>query len=148
MTRSDDDDSASNASAVSAVKCNDRQPSTPAKTDTYPAAPALTIDPAREYEVRMHTSCGDIPIVLDAKQAPQTVNSFLYLVQREFYNGTTFHRIVTDFVDQGGDPTGDGNGGPGYTLPDEPPADGVPGRRRGDGARPRRELRIAVLPRW
>jgi cyclophilin family peptidyl-prolyl cis-trans isomerase len=48
----------------------------------------------------------------------------VYLACKGFYNGTTFHRIVTDFVDQGGDPKGDGTGGPGYTLPDEPPADG------------------------
>ena len=72
----------------------------------------------------LHTSCGDVRIDLDAKQAPQTVNSFLFLVQNEFYNGTTFHRIVTDFIDQGGDPTGTGDGGPGYTLPDELPANG------------------------
>jgi cyclophilin family peptidyl-prolyl cis-trans isomerase len=72
----------------------------------------------------METSCGTITMALDAKDAPQTVNSFAYLANRGFYNGTLFHRIVTDFVNQGGDPKGDGTGGPGYTLPDEPPANG------------------------
>jgi cyclophilin family peptidyl-prolyl cis-trans isomerase len=72
----------------------------------------------------MKTSCGDITIALDAAAAPQTVNSFVTLAKSGFYDGTDFHRIVPDFVDQGGDPTGTGSGGPGYSLPDEPPADG------------------------
>jgi peptidyl-prolyl cis-trans isomerase B (cyclophilin B) len=72
----------------------------------------------------MQTSCGDITIALDPAVAPQTVNSFVSLAQKGFYDGTFFHRIVTDFVDQGGDPTGTGSGGPGYQLPDEPPTDG------------------------
>jgi peptidyl-prolyl cis-trans isomerase B (cyclophilin B) len=72
----------------------------------------------------MTTSCGTITMLLDAQDAPQTVNSFAYLANKGFYNGTLFHRIVTDFVDQGGDPTGTGGGGPGYQLPDEPPKNG------------------------
>jgi cyclophilin family peptidyl-prolyl cis-trans isomerase len=63
-------------------------------------------------------------MALDAKDAPKTVNSFAYLANNGFYDGTLFHRIVTDFVDQGGDPTGTGSGGPGYNIPDEPPANG------------------------
>lgn len=122
LTRSDDDSDTESASSVSTVECSDRTPTSEPKTDTYEAAPEMALEPGGTYEVRMHTSCGDIPIELAAEQAPQTVNSFLYLVQREFYNGTKFHRIVTDFVDQGGDPTGTGSGGPGYSLPDEPPA--------------------------
>jgi peptidyl-prolyl cis-trans isomerase B (cyclophilin B) len=125
VTRGDDDsssDAGADSASASAVTCSNRKPSSPPKTDTYDAPPAPVLDPATTYEVRMHTSCGDIPIVLDAEQAPETVNSFVSLVQNEFYNGTTFHRIVTDFVDQGGDPTGTGSGGPGYSLPDEPPA--------------------------
>ncbi len=86
--------------------------------------PPLTIDPAKQYTATMDTTCGTITIALDAKNAPQTVNSFVYLAEKGFYNGTLFHRIVTDFVDQGGDPTGTGAGGPGYKLPDEPPANG------------------------
>jgi cyclophilin family peptidyl-prolyl cis-trans isomerase len=120
ITQSDDESS----SSASTVKCVDRKPTNPPKQETYPEAPPLTIDVNAQYSAVLHTSCGDIEVALDAKQAPQTVNSFLYLAQNEFYNGTTFHRIVTDFVDQGGDPKGDGTGGPGYSLPDEPPKDG------------------------
>jgi cyclophilin family peptidyl-prolyl cis-trans isomerase len=121
VTRGDDDGSSASAGAIT---CTDKKPTTPAKQQTFPSAPPLSIDANTPQEVVMHTSCGDIDIQLDAQQAPQTVNSFLFLVQNQFYDGTTFHRIVTDFVDQGGDPKGDGTGGPGYTLPDEPPTDG------------------------
>ena len=63
------------------------------------------------------------------------MNSFVFLAKEGFYNGTLFHRIVTDFVDQGGDPKGDGTGGPGYTLPDEPPTDGYKAGSVGHGQR-------------
>jgi peptidyl-prolyl cis-trans isomerase B (cyclophilin B) len=119
------DDSSNASSSTPAPTCVQRTPTNPPKTLTYPDGPDHVIDDGATYEVRLHTSCGDIPIKLDVKQAPATVNSFLFLVQNEFYNGTTFHRIVTDFVDQGGDPTGTGSGGPGYTLPDEPPKGGT-----------------------
>ena len=124
LTKSDDSSDAS-SSEPAAVTCVNRTPSNPPKTTTYPDGPDQVTEEGSTYEVRLHTSCGDIPIKLDVKQAPQAVNSFLFLVQNEFYNGTTFHRIVTDFVDQGGDPTGTGSGGPGYKLPDEPPAGGT-----------------------
>jgi cyclophilin family peptidyl-prolyl cis-trans isomerase len=122
ITSSGDDDS--DSASAGAITCSDRKPSTPAKEQTFPAAPEMTIDVNQPKSVVMHTSCGDIDVTLDPQQAPQTVNSFLFLVENQFYNGTTFHRIVTDFVDQGGDPKGDGTGGPGYSLPDEPPKDG------------------------
>jgi peptidyl-prolyl cis-trans isomerase B (cyclophilin B) len=93
-------------------------------TTTTPKRPGMGIDVNKTYEAVLHTSEGDVPIILDARQAPQSVNSFVYLACQGFYNGTTFHRIVTDFVNQGGDPKGDGTGGPGYKLPDEPPAKG------------------------
>jgi cyclophilin family peptidyl-prolyl cis-trans isomerase len=124
ITSGGDDDDSSVSSSASTVRCVDREPTNPPKNETFDAPPPMTIDPNAQYAAVLHTSCGDVRIELDAKQAPQTVNSFLFLVQNEFYSGTTFHRIVTDFVDQGGDPTGTGSGGPGYTLPDEPPADG------------------------
>ncbi len=70
----------------------------------------------------MHTSCGDITLALDAKHAPKTVNSFVFLAQNDFYNGRTFHRIVTDFVDPGREPDNDtGTVAPATPLPDEPP---------------------------
>jgi peptidyl-prolyl cis-trans isomerase B (cyclophilin B) len=118
------DDNNDNTSA-SATKngCSTQTPPKPTST-TLAAAPEMTIDPAKTYTAVMKTSCGDITMTLDAATAPQTVNSFVALARSGFYDGTLFHRIVTDFVDQGGDPTGTGGGGPGYTLPDEPPADG------------------------
>src|SRR5262245_19239030 len=116
LTKSDDS-SSSNASTSS---CSDKKPESPPTGQQFSAAPAMVIDPTATYTVTLDTSCGDIPITLDAASSPQTVNNFIYLAQQGFYDGTTFHRIVTDFVDQGGDPTGSGSGGPGYSLPDEP----------------------------
>ena len=84
--------------------------------------PTLTLDPSKYYVVSLGTNCGKIEIALDVTQAPKTSASFAYLVQRGFYNGLTFHRIVSGFVIQGGDPTGNGSGGPGYTVVEKPPA--------------------------
>jgi cyclophilin family peptidyl-prolyl cis-trans isomerase len=67
------------------------------------------------------TSCGDIVIELDPGGFPETVNSFVFLAREGFYDGQVFHRIYPDFVAQGGDPSADGTGNPGYTVPDEPP---------------------------
>jgi peptidyl-prolyl cis-trans isomerase B (cyclophilin B) len=117
------DSGSSNASAAS-IKCVSRTPATPVKTQTFSEVPPTTIDLNAQYSAVLHTSCGDIDIALDAKQSPVTVNSFLFLVQNEYYNGTKFHRIVKNFVDQGGDQKGDGTGDPGYKLPDEPPKTG------------------------
>jgi peptidyl-prolyl cis-trans isomerase B (cyclophilin B) len=117
------DDSSSNSAAATKNGCSTKVPPKPTTT-TLSAAPAMSIDPTKQYTAVMQTSCGDITIALDPAVAPQTVNSFVSLAQKGFYDGTFFHRIVTDFVDQGGDPTGTGSGGPGYQLPDEPPTDG------------------------
>jgi peptidyl-prolyl cis-trans isomerase B (cyclophilin B) len=121
VTNSDDSDNKSAAATKNG--CSTKVPPKPT-TSTLAAAPAMSIDPTKTYTAVMSTSCGDITMTLDPKTAPQTVNSFVNLAQKGFYDGTLFHRIVTDFVDQGGDPTGTGSGSPGYTLPDEPPADG------------------------
>ncbi len=69
------------------------------------------------------TNCGDFEITLDARQAPRTGGSFKSLADQGFYDGTTFHRIVAGFVIQGGDPQGDGTGGPGYSVVEAPPPD-------------------------
>jgi cyclophilin family peptidyl-prolyl cis-trans isomerase len=127
VTNSGDDDSSNSSSSKPAptnfaTTCDTALPTKAAKT-TLPK-PGMGIDTAKQYTAVLHTTEGDVPIALDAKTAPKSVNSFVYLACKGFYNGTTFHRIVTDFVDQGGDPKGDGTGGPGYTLPDEPPTDG------------------------
>lgn len=108
-----------------AVVAGCREVAAPKPKDTsFPTAPPLTINPFATYVARVDTSCGSFSITLAAGQAPQTANSFVYLAQQGFYDGLGFHRVVKDFVVQGGDPRGDGSGGPGYTLPDEPPADG------------------------
>jgi cyclophilin family peptidyl-prolyl cis-trans isomerase len=86
----------------------------------------MTIDPAKTYTAAMATSAGAMVIRLDAKAAPNTVNNFVFLAREGFYDGLTFHRVVRDFVIQGGDPAGDGSGGPGYTFADELPDDGYP----------------------
>jgi len=82
--------------------------------------PPNVIDLSKKYSVTVHTSRGDFVIALvDPSVAPQTVNNFVYLAQNHFYDGLTFHRVVAGFVVQGGDPAGNGTGGPAYKLPDE-----------------------------
>ncbi|HKC20279.1 MAG TPA: peptidylprolyl isomerase [Candidatus Dormibacteraeota bacterium] len=84
------------------------------------APPPNVIDPSKSYSVTVHTSRGDFTIdLVGAKVAPQTVNNFVYLAQNHYYDGLTFHRVVPGFVVQGGDPLGNGTGGPNYKLPDE-----------------------------
>jgi cyclophilin family peptidyl-prolyl cis-trans isomerase len=79
----------------------------------------MAIDAARSYSATVRTSKGDFTLGLDAKAAPVTVNNFVHLAQSHFYDGLSFHRVVPGFVVQGGDPDGNGTGGPGYKLPDE-----------------------------
>jgi peptidyl-prolyl cis-trans isomerase B (cyclophilin B) len=81
--------------------------------------PALTIDPAKTYRVVMETSKGTIEIDLYPQYAPKTVNNFVFLTRAGFYDGVTFHRVIANFMIQGGDPTGTGRGGPGYRFEDE-----------------------------
>jgi len=82
--------------------------------------PPTVIDASKKYSATVHTTRGDFVIsFVDAKIAPQTVNNFVYLAQNHFYDNLTFHRVVAGFVVQGGDPLGNGTGGPAYKLPDE-----------------------------
>jgi cyclophilin family peptidyl-prolyl cis-trans isomerase len=83
--------------------------------------PSSELDAAKTYVATVRTSCGDFEITLDAKQAPKTGGSFAYLAKKGVFDGTTFHRIVPGFVIQGGDPKGDGTGGPGYRIVEAPP---------------------------
>src|ERR1700692_4448125 len=85
----------------------------------YTAAEQV-IDPARRYTATITTDRGDIVIALDPARAPKSVNNFVFLARDGFYDGLTFHRIVEDFVIQGGCPEGTGRGGPGYKFDDEP----------------------------
>ncbi|HYN89658.1 MAG TPA: peptidylprolyl isomerase [Ardenticatenaceae bacterium] len=85
----------------------------------YDAPPAMVIDTSKQYRATITTEKGDIVVELDPEAAPQTVNNFVFLAQNNFYDGLTFHRVEPNFVIQGGDPEGTGQGGPGYTLPAE-----------------------------
>lgn len=82
-------------------------------------APAMVIDPIKKYSAILKTDKGEIKIALYTDKAPKTVNNFVFLSRAGFYNGTIFHRVIADFMAQGGDPTGTGRGGPGYHFNDE-----------------------------
>ena len=95
------------------------------RTTSFEQPPPMCIDPAKSYTATLETTEGDIVIELDAANAPETVNNFVVLSRYHFYDNVPFHRIVSGFVNQAGDPVGPtpGTGGPGYTIPDELPAD-------------------------
>jgi peptidyl-prolyl cis-trans isomerase B (cyclophilin B) len=86
---------------------------------TFKKPPEMQIDLKKSYRVAMLTSCGEITLELFDDKSPKTVNNFLFLVKKGFYDGLTFHRIIQGFMIQGGDPQGDGRGGPGYQFEDE-----------------------------
>ncbi|MCW2967054.1 MAG: peptidyl-prolyl cis-trans isomerase cyclophilin type [Solirubrobacteraceae bacterium] len=83
--------------------------------------PSLRLSAGKAYVVTLKTNCGEITIALDVKRAPKTTSSFAALVKKGFYDGLTFHRVLADFVIQGGDPLGNGQGGPGYNIVEKPP---------------------------
>ncbi len=86
---------------------------------SYSAPPPMTIDASKSYTATLETAKGDIVLELFAKDAPKTVNNFVFLAREGFYNGVTFHRVIPGFMVQSGDPTGTGSGGPGYSFEDE-----------------------------
>lgn len=109
--------SAQKESSVSGSKGeNMRNPN----SKTYASAPEMGIDPNKNYSAVLHTTVGDITITFFAKENPITVNNFVFLARDTFYNGTRFHRVIKNFMIQGGDPLGNGTGGPGYSFKDEP----------------------------
>ncbi len=81
--------------------------------------PEMQIDPKKKYKARIDTDKGTIVAELFADKAPKTVNNFVFLAREGFYDGTIFHRVINEFMAQGGDPTGTGTGGPGYRFGDE-----------------------------
>ncbi len=89
----------------------------PAKQWTKP--PEMKIDPKKKYFATIETDRGNIELQLFPEHAPKTVNNFVFLAREGFYDGITFHRVISNFVIQGGDPTGRGSGGPGYMFEDE-----------------------------
>ncbi len=101
-----------------AAKCPSN-PKAPVTKRTWSAPPPMTINPEDTYSATIKTDAGSFTIALDAKNAPHTVNNFLYLASADFYNCVSFHRVIPGFMDQTGDPTGTGTGGPGYKFADE-----------------------------
>ena len=110
-----------------------RRPGTPVRTceesvgtvnnkPQWDSPPEMKIDASKSYRAAVDTSKGRIVIDLDPQAAPKTVNNFVFLSRCGFYDGGTFHRVAKDFVIQGGDPSGTGRGGPGYTFADELPS--------------------------
>jgi cyclophilin family peptidyl-prolyl cis-trans isomerase len=95
---------------------------TTVNTQKYSAAPAMTIDTNKLYSATVKTTAGTFVLALDAKSAPITTNNFVFLANKNYYHCVIFHRVIPGFMDQSGDPTGLGTGGPGYTITDELPA--------------------------
>jgi cyclophilin family peptidyl-prolyl cis-trans isomerase len=112
------------AEIVGKTPCPNADGSSP-RTTKFAEAPPMCIDKAKNYAATVTTNKGEFVIALDPTAAPETVNNFVVLARYGFYNGIPFHRIVPNFVIQGGDPsdTPTGAGGPGYTIGEEPPAD-------------------------
>jgi cyclophilin family peptidyl-prolyl cis-trans isomerase len=94
---------------------------TPNPEERHAPKPKQALDPSKTYDVTLDTNCGSFTIRLDVKDSPHTTASFVGLVRRGYFLQTIFHRIVPGFVIQGGDPTGTGTSGPGYTTVDRPP---------------------------
>ncbi len=88
-------------------------------TKQWKTPPEMKIDPKKKYIATIETNRGNIELQLSPENAPKTVNNFVFLAREGFYDGVTFHRVINDFMIQGGDPTGSGRGGPGYSFEDE-----------------------------
>ena len=109
--------------SAAALSCTAGKPAMPTnpteRNNMYSEPPEIQIDPSKTYVAAISTAQGDIVVQLDASAAPLTVNNFVFLAKQGFYDNLTFHRVEPGFVIQGGDPTGTGAGGPGYTVPAE-----------------------------
>jgi peptidyl-prolyl cis-trans isomerase B (cyclophilin B) len=112
--------SSSSTAATTAAGC--KAVEAPEPREESLTAPKQTVERGEKLTAVVETSCGSFEIALDSRQAPKTVNSFAYLARQGFYDGLDFNRVVSGFVVQGGDPAGDGTGGPGYTVVEQPPA--------------------------
>lgn len=113
-------------SPVAATGCWANPPITTAGYPMWDSAPQMVIDPARTYTATIETNRGNIVVQLNASTAPTTVNNFVCLTRAGYYDFTVFHRIIQNFMIQGGDPTGTGTGGPGYQFNDELPQGDTP----------------------
>jgi cyclophilin family peptidyl-prolyl cis-trans isomerase len=117
ISRGGGDDSNTTAGAPGCEQVEEPQPK-----QVRLRAPRQTLRRGEEVTAVVDTSCGTFEIALDTTRAPKTANSFAYLAEQGFYDDLPFHRIVPDFVIQGGDPLGNGTGGPGYSVDERPPA--------------------------
>jgi cyclophilin family peptidyl-prolyl cis-trans isomerase len=115
-----DSGSDSATTATSSGSCKEVEAPEPKQVSLK--APPQTVKKGEELTAVVETSCGTFEIALDTTQAPKTTNSFAYMAEQGLYDGLDFQRIVTGFVIQGGDPLGDGTGGPGYSVDEKPPA--------------------------
>jgi cyclophilin family peptidyl-prolyl cis-trans isomerase len=106
--------------AAAAGECRPADPATPKSGKV--GEPTDKLDPSKTSVATVTTNCGAFEITLDVRRAPKTSNSFAHLADEGFYDGTSFHRIVPGFVIQGGDPAGDGTGGPDYSVEEAPPS--------------------------
>ncbi|HET7574342.1 MAG TPA: peptidylprolyl isomerase, partial [Solirubrobacterales bacterium] len=113
-----DEDSGSTA-AAGAAGC--KRVEAPAPKEVSLKAPGQALQRGEAVTAVLKTSCGTFAVALDTERAPKTANSFAYLAEEGFYDGLSFHRIVPGFVIQGGDPLGNGSGGPGYSVDEKPP---------------------------
>lgn len=107
------------AKSNNAANANSSSTNSTAPMKSYASAPTMTIDNKKSYTATLKTSMGEIEIELFANKTPNTVNNFVFLARDAFYDKTVFHRVIKDFMIQGGDPKGDGTGGPGYRFNDE-----------------------------
>lgn len=108
----------SSANTLGTTSMPSNQPSTPPRPTSNPQV--MHIDSNKNYTATLKTTAGEVVIALNTKATPVTVNNFVTLARNAFYNNTIFHRIIKGFMIQGGDPKGDGTGGPGYRFDDEP----------------------------
>ncbi|MGG1443249.1 peptidylprolyl isomerase [Brevibacillus laterosporus] len=113
------DQQQNNATSGQATPTDKKDETTKQPSKQYDKAPEMKIDPNKNYEAVVETNKGSFTIQLFAKDAPKTVNSFVFLANDHFYDGIKFHRIIQSFMIQTGDPKGDGTGGPGYSFEDE-----------------------------
>jgi cyclophilin family peptidyl-prolyl cis-trans isomerase len=120
VSRGGGSDSSSSTTTASNNGCE--QVAAPKPKQISLKAPKQTVKKGEKLTAVVETSCGTFDIALDTTRAPKTSNSFAYLAEQGFYDDLTFHRIAPEFVIQGGDPLGDGTGGPGYTVDEKPPA--------------------------
>jgi peptidylprolyl isomerase len=107
------------AGALLLTGCSSSSSSKTGGKKTYSAPPPMTIDANKKYTATIKTDVGDITIELYPKDAPIAVNNFVFLARDHYYDGVTFHRVISGFMAQAGDPTGTGSGGPGYSIKDE-----------------------------